>query len=577
MIEIFGKENNLNEYFYLKEFISTQENSCNCFIVPGSGLVCAATALYATGRNIQTLVDRSHHQQTIGLEDPESRNCWLGIAGSVTSLASRGAITVARQRAHAGKVTLAGRMAVTAASASAHVCSLGVVNGLANIVEKVINNDEVTSLDVFQFTSCILFFTNSVVSTHQACALINVIQKNAAKGSGGDGHVSMNQILKLFGERNGKSTGVNQLCRSVGPSFFDTACISLSKGFVGQGTLWDICKCVYGKLSAFATRLHQGLMSVSEYITEVSELAQELWEAWDNEMSDVITKICQAFGVKHWSDIVVNGIRVLKGSDEGYMRLLCNAVIAVSNSLRNGETAVPPPEQSKVVTAASNDVGKNSIVLDKAPTALPSDEIINIHAKFVDIQMCKTSTELCEYMQFVCEYIREEIEKEKLKYEKMWKILQELSPGVNIKDFDQKYGISGNRNSYFMQQVFDKFKDGKTEGLSSLKLAYDSRKAVMRTQEKSGQIFDGIRFHPFSNMTGLASNGMLSEEQYYEIARQLTKIHADKENVSITQMDNIAVILVNTSEFVITVNSYIEHGRVSGIAAVLNSPRSSQN
>ena len=76
------------------------------FSVSGTVTVSVLTAVYATGRNIQKLVDRSLHQQSIGLRSSQVRNCWLGIAGNVIGLASvcvtvlpgsTAAMTLARQ------------------------------------------------------------------------------------------------------------------------------------------------------------------------------------------------------------------------------------------------------------------------------------------------------------------------------------------------------------------------------------------------------------------------------------------------------------------------------------------------
>jgi hypothetical protein len=261
------------------------------------------------------------------------------------------------------------------------------------------------------------------------------------------------------------------------------------------------------------------------------------------------------------------------------MRKLCGTVVTeFIRSLENWDSAVRPPEQSQEIPNGKDE--GNSLVHEEAPTALSYNEIISIHAKFVALQDCKTAAEFCRYMKFVCKFVKNEFEKEKLKYEDTWKMVQKFSPHVNIKDFDKQYGISGNRNNHFYQQVFNKFKPGEQEGLFLLKLAYDSQKAVTSAQEESGQSFfesDGITFHPFWNMAGLGCDGMLSEEQYYKIAAELTKQHADKRNVSLAVEGITAVLQINQGEFVITVNSYLEDGKVSGIAAMLHSPHSSDN
>ena len=49
------------------------------------------TGLYNAGLKIQTIVDRSQHQQNVSLQSFESPSCWLDIAGNVMSFASGGA------------------------------------------------------------------------------------------------------------------------------------------------------------------------------------------------------------------------------------------------------------------------------------------------------------------------------------------------------------------------------------------------------------------------------------------------------------------------------------------------------
>ena len=60
----------------------------------GAVTISVLTAVYATGRNIQKLVDRSQHQQNVGLRSSESRSCWLGITGNVTGSASVGVTVI---------------------------------------------------------------------------------------------------------------------------------------------------------------------------------------------------------------------------------------------------------------------------------------------------------------------------------------------------------------------------------------------------------------------------------------------------------------------------------------------------
>lgn len=526
-------------------------------------------------------MDRAQHQQSIGLDNSESRNCWLGIAGSTTAIASGSAVAAASKIVQAGEtVSLAGQIALKSVTAiSALSNALGVVNGLANIIEKAIREDKVTHLEVFQLMSSVLFFTNSVISTHQAHALIRSIQENGTGGSGGGVQGSLNRVLNLVKKSDSNSTGVagRPICRGLANYMIGNIPMSLSR-VVGE-TLPSIFKWVCRKLRAITNTLLKGCMAVKEYVRRASGLLQSFWETWNEEINDVVIKICEAFGVKNWSDIIVKGFRILQDSDVGCMRKVCGTVIAETRLQGNWETAVRPPEQNQVISEG-NDVGANTHVLEEAQTASSCDEIFNIHAKFVNLQNCKTAAEFYRYMEFICKFVKNEFEKEKLKYEEMRKMVQNFTQNVNVQDFDKEYGISGNRSNHFLQQVFNKFKLGELEGFFLLKSAYDSQKAVPSAQEESGQSFfeiDKITYHHFENKAGLAYDGMMSEEQYYEIAAQLTKQHADKGNVLLVMEGITAVMLVNRGEFVITVNSYLEDGKVSGIAAMLRNPNSSDN
>jgi hypothetical protein len=498
----------------------------------------------------------------------------LGIAGCTAALASGSAIAAANKIAQAGEtISLAGQIALKSVTAmSSFGNALGVVNGLANIIGKAVRKEEVTSLDVFQFTSSILFFTNSVISTHQAHCLIRSIQKNGTGSSSGHMHALIKQLLNSFEKRIG-FTGA-----AKGPINYVIGCSPMAVSDVVREKLLSVCKWVCRKLSAISKTLLKGSMALKEYVREVADLLQSFWESWNEEINCVVTKICEAFGVKNWSDIIVKGCRVLQGSEAGYVRKICGTIIAETRSQESMETAVRPPEQSQVIPEGNN-VGANSPVLEEAPAAL-TYEIINIHVNFVNAQNCKTATEFYRFMKFICKFLKKEFETEKLKYEEMWKVVQKFNPDVNIKDFDKECRISGNRNTHFWQQVLNKFKPGEQEGLFWMKLAYDSQKAVASAEEESEQTLfeiDGVTLHPILNVAGLACGGILSEEQYYEIAAELTKQHVDKGNVSLIVEGITAVMVVNQGEFVIAVNSYLEDGKVSGIAAMLRSPHSSDN
>jgi hypothetical protein len=85
--------------------------------------------------------------------------------------------------AQAGEgMVVAGQIAVKSVTAGFCVVNaLGIVNRLTNIIVKIVNEEDTSAFDLFQFTSCVLFFffffTNPVISAHQAYTLINRLRR----------------------------------------------------------------------------------------------------------------------------------------------------------------------------------------------------------------------------------------------------------------------------------------------------------------------------------------------------------------------------------------------------------------
>ena len=67
---------------------------------------------------------------------------------------------------------------------------------------------------------------------------------------------------------------------------------------------------------------------------------------------------------------------------------------------------------------------------------------------------------------------------------------------------------------------------------------------------------DGVRFYPFYNKLGLASNGMFSKEQYCEMAAELTGQQAARDSIYISACGGTAVMQVNAGADVIMVQCW---------------------
>jgi hypothetical protein len=553
----------------LKEFISIQAKNIFLSIVGAIG-VSALTGLYGAGRNIQTLVDRDQHQQTIGLNSPVSRNCWLGIAGSVLGIVSGGTMAATAKTAQAAAtIPLAGQIAIKSVAVSSCVFNgLAVSNGLANIIVKAIDEKEITALDVFQFASAVLFFTHSVISTHQSMSLINSMGKNSSGGSSGDIKALMNRISELVEP--------TEACNTVPGVVFGCSPTVLTIGEGRELSLLSLCSAVGRKLIEITKSLLRGLKSMYNYMLEVGELLGQVWETWNKEIAEVTDVICRAFGVKHWSELVIKGCRFI---ESGHIRAMASTIIAEKRSLVEcGSTAMSSRQRQTISdnsAVVGTDGGPKSVV-DGETQAYESyyDEMANIHAKFVDRQMCRNPADFCKYMMFVCKFVRSQLQEKKSRYEKSWEMVKHFNPDVNIEDFKNQHGISGNPNNHFLQEVFSEFKKEEQDVFTLLQLAYLSQNVGTSAQEEENeQSFldaDGVRFYPFYSMHGLASSGMLSEQQYREMAAKLMGRCADTDSIYMSACGDTAVIQVNDAAHVIMVQCWPEDGKVSGIAAVLH-------
>uniref|UniRef100_A0A2A4JC77 DUF4781 domain-containing protein n=1 Tax=Heliothis virescens TaxID=7102 RepID=A0A2A4JC77_HELVI len=140
--------------------------------------VASVTGVYSIGRSIANLVDRAQHEQSIGLENMEARSSWINIMISTVGLS----------------FTTAGKLLSWAAASGRNVKILmsaldflkytniatgfiGVANGLGDMIYKMAKYGETpTKLEVFQFTTSLLFLGVGVMSNQTAQDIVQDAQ-----------------------------------------------------------------------------------------------------------------------------------------------------------------------------------------------------------------------------------------------------------------------------------------------------------------------------------------------------------------------------------------------------------------
>ena len=526
------------------------------------------TGAYSAVRNIQTLVDRDEHQQSIGLDSAESRSCWLGIAGGATSILlgpktyadfkiANANVKIAQAgvectQANVGTSRTAQIFKQPIAFGSCVLNGLVVANGIAIIVDKYRNDEKITNLDIFQFTSALLFFTHSVVSVHQAISLINRM-----------GNSSSGELFDHIQAWKNLISGAYNIVPAV-----PAPCSYIVSTFV-KGNFWFLCYKVHKELKECALR------GMRYCMLKVRELLRQVWEWLSKEMAEIVYEICQAFGVKHWSDLVINGSSCIESS---HIRAMASILIAGKKSLVGYGSTAMPSDQMQASSDNSAGVGTNdwpNSVVDgeTQPYDTYYHDIGNILVKFVDRNMWRSPEDLCKYLVFICKFVKSQFLKKKSDYEKSWQTVKLFQPNVKIEDFEKQTGISGNPNDHLLQEVFNEFKKEK-DAFTLLQLAYvgrnDSTSAQEEEYEQGFLDADGVRFYPFYSERGLARNGMLSVQQYREKAAKFTGQNCDTSSIYISASGDTAVIEMNGAADVITLQCWMEDGKVSGIAAVLH-------
>ncbi|PSN47893.1 hypothetical protein C0J52_03384 [Blattella germanica] len=539
-------------------------------VLKGIAGVNAVTGAYSTGRSVAALRDRDVHRQSIGLDNAESRNCYLGIVGSVVGVVSGGATAALARSAQAGEsIAMAGQIAMKGlAGTSCAINGLGVANGVANIVQKAINEEEVTSLDLFQLTSSILFFTSSVVSIHQAEQFMRNMKANPKEMS------FLNQLRNFVDQTTRSATRVGEVTIWNGLASVSPVVTSP----VVRETFHDICKSVFDIIFETSKLLWSKFIDLTQYRKEIGKYLRELWESWQLEIGMVVTKICELFGLEAYSSAVKSSFGFLAGKNTS-TNVIFEFTKAVIDQRGQFQKVVENP-QAKKKASQRRDPNFKGVVNEnvKLPervneeiqvTEVFENSVLDISRQFAELQGCKSVEELIKYFKFVSKFVKQEFEKHRQNYEKTLAITRNFSPDVTLEDFDKKIGIPADKNNYFLNEALEHFKQ--KDGFFQLKLAYHVSKDLSEeTHDDINRLDNGVAFRFFFNVLGRAEDGNLSKEQYFEAASQMIKQTVNAQNVSFIEDYGSAIMSFHYTDTIIIVKGHQQDGKVSGFIVMID-------
>ncbi|XP_043793736.1 uncharacterized protein LOC122715532, partial [Apis laboriosa] len=147
-------------------------------VVVGATVTSSISGIWAAGRSIQNLIDRSSHEQSIGLTNRDSFCSWLTIVGgSIGLISNSGNIILTKLIKNGSDISNAVKVAYNALVLSnLGINSFGVGYQAYCMYQKYQEEGQIHILDVVSLSTHLLFFGNSVINLQFAEDLIKSTQ-----------------------------------------------------------------------------------------------------------------------------------------------------------------------------------------------------------------------------------------------------------------------------------------------------------------------------------------------------------------------------------------------------------------
>ncbi|KAF4528170.1 hypothetical protein B566_EDAN016532 [Ephemera danica] len=551
--------------------------------VPVVGPITAAalysgvtTGVYGIGRSANALYDRGTHGQSIGLEDSESRNCWLGIVGGSLCFGAMGSMGYIANAASKGYVVgQVGRVfANTMQISSLTMNGLGILNSTIHMTEKLEKN-ELTTLDVFQFTTSILFFSNSVLSMKTATSVIKETQANVIKDykSGLEGRSAKNAFAKLARKTRGKDGmyGNARVIRSIrnidNPKEFFGSLTAIQKDIRGHNVkltengLVNVNREFIAhptKLVQIPEEMRKQIFTATKNLSFSNKLSQENFKiqmasicrsqriAFEFQRNATRQNLATAFGVNDIKDIKINGKRIFAD--------------------------LKPFEIDRLGAVMENTAkGYNA-------------DLLKISVKFAELQEVSGVTDFASFTEFACDFINKEISAKENHYQHE----KRNAPNLAQHDFDRNYGIPDGmkrKNHFFNETVNELQTDTSNEGskMNIMKQLFNQLKNEVTPENRSNNpcfLFDSAATYHYSKHKNDFPGETMSVADYFNLASELTGQDISAGNSILSQEgDTTFVTFCNGdgAKAVLVMKHAPRGEHISGIATLMYDRTASRN
>ncbi|PSN39001.1 hypothetical protein C0J52_14021 [Blattella germanica] len=399
------------------------------------------TGIYGIGRSAATLVDRGKHKQSLGIKEAESRDAWISVVGNTVGMASTQAIQMVTKMTREGEVLCN----------SLTVNGLGLLNNILRLREKAVTGD-LRPLDVFQFTSSLLFFTMSAINMKTANAIIRETQD----GMLGSYETSLRsnrhrrEFRRLVKETQGVDgnsiqgnarviKGINQITHK--DDFFaglvrvrqqfsqsDAKVVLTDTGLVeinGQLHLhpmrfWEIDKMQRQLILDATKNLNQGVWSQKQFNEEMKLVCDQHQIVFKSQRNETLSSL--------------------------------NKVMAKAEKKPSGAA-----KENCISQLNGNQVDMISYQLHRFAKQ-HHKKLINIAVNLADLMGYRKTAEFLRIVGFVANYVEEVVVSVELKYqEDLCSALNAQGDDFDREVFDREYNIQGTRRDHFIRTVLTNY------------------------------------------------------------------------------------------------------------------------
>lgn len=431
--------------------------------------VIGVASIYHACRSAATLHGRNSHQQSIGLNDRESRNAWLNIAGSAVGFGTAAAISKAKQVVESGKqlskLTVFGMNVLNGSSLLFN--GFGFVDNLILCQEKYMRGT-LTPLDVFHLSCEVLFFYNAIASVKATSKMLNQISEvNMTKGSTEKLKLSKTQKRNLRRKINKQKAKLSKLNINDENSS-DSTCDRFLTGLAG-GILYKIMKGFVPNVEGMLYRYQSIGHVINSWINKeinIECLMKSLWNQLLNLSKEIVEDVNYIFKViqnlrlkvkEYFQSASHNqqiqfcfSVQNLENRIETYIGQINEEVEELKDSNTNEEDAIRN-------TSSFEENNEESIEQDQTDDEKTSPEVQDLLEKTEEIIVSHFNCDNLEDYQCIVESVETVLLDDFLdkfnQYKNSVNAAKLASSGFNLDLFNSAYGIEGDPGQYFFNQA----------------------------------------------------------------------------------------------------------------------------